>query len=55
LRRSSLGRKESAFLHVSGFQPSAQQTLVHRNVLLQPMMVDMIETSFDITFENPLR
>ena len=36
-------------------QPLAQDDLVHRDVVQQPVMADVVEAASDVAFENPLR
>ncbi len=53
LRSACGGRKQLALFPVAGFEPFAQQLLIHRDVLQQPLVADFIETGPDVSFEYP--
>ena len=37
------------------FEPFAQHPFIHRDILDEPLMADMVETPLDVSFEHPLR
>jgi len=43
------------FIHIPGFQPLLKNGSVHRDVRQKPIVGNLIETAFDIAFQNPLR
>lgn len=47
------GMERTAF-HVTGFQPLAQDTLVHGDVSEQPFVTDVIEARLNVRIEHPL-
>src|SRR6185369_6618436 len=51
---ASGGRKQLVLFPVTGFKPCPQKHLVRRDVLEQPLMANFIETSPDVTLQNPL-
>ena len=53
LRRSFIGRRQAALVDHSGFQPLAQDRLVHGNVTHQPFVIDVIETTLNIRLQHP--
>lgn len=50
-----LRREQTTALDVSGLEPAFEDRLVHRNVLGEPIVADVVETPFDIGFKDPLR
>jgi len=50
LRSSLLCRKKLLVENKSTFQPFTEQNFIHRDIVKQPFMTDMVETTFDITF-----
>ena len=46
---------EDVFFHVSGFQPLLENGSVHRDMRQKPVVGNLIETAFDVRFQNPLR
>ena len=55
LRRTFLRREQTMGFHKSAFQPFSKNLSVHRNILQQPFVTDVVEAAFDITFQYPLR
>ena len=55
LRRSFIGIEERGLLDISGFKPLTENSLLHRDMPYQPVVVDVVETALDVPFENPPR
>jgi hypothetical protein len=54
LWRTSCGRVEGPFFHVTGRQPFPQDLLIHRDIGFQPRMADPVKARLNVPFENPL-
>jgi hypothetical protein len=54
LRATCLRLEQGSFVDISGLKPSPQDILIHRYVLKKPGVTEVVETSPDVTFQNPL-
>ena len=56
LRCALVGAVEGIFVQLPCFEPHAEDVLVHdRDVVHQPLVVNAVETGFDVAFEYPCR
>ncbi|MNN45207.1 hypothetical protein D3C81_1595300 [compost metagenome] len=53
LWRSSCGCHQLLPVNYPGFQPFRQDRLVHEDIVDQPLMVDIVEKTFDIRIQHP--
>ncbi|OQC73323.1 MAG: hypothetical protein BWX44_01535 [Spirochaetes bacterium ADurb.Bin001] len=54
LRSTRLGGKPGSFFDVTSLEPFPKHLSIHRDMLVHPGMADLIETAFDVAFQNPL-
>ena len=55
LRRARLRGKQDSFFDVASAQPFLKHHRVHKDMLAHPVVTDVIEATFDVTFQHPLR
>src|SRR5947207_3216451 len=54
LRSACLGREEDSIFNEPGFEPFAEYPFVYENVAEHPLVGDVVETSANVAFQNPL-
>jgi hypothetical protein len=55
LRRPRLRGEQSSLFNVAGGQPFLEHCHIPRDVLEHPIVADVIEATFYVTFQHPLR
>src|ERR1700730_6691614 len=55
LRRARPRLEQGSLIDVAGRQPLAQDRFIHRYVLQEPGVTEVVETTSDVTLQHPLR
>ena len=55
LRRTIFRRIEDRLVHVSCFQPGAEDGFIHRDMVQQPCVADLVKAGLHVSFKYPLR
>ena len=55
LRSTFLGGEKLFVENETAFQPFAEHHFIHRDIVQQPVVADVVEASFDVALHNPLR